>query len=98
VAHSELARDEAIAHAIADLLRTGRTRRLKSKLARRSFAEARITDAALRLTHTEKVDWAGLEPDARRVFLQTLNEPPQLRLRLPARKKKVARQTPRRAK
>jgi pimeloyl-ACP methyl ester carboxylesterase len=92
VAHSELARDEVIARSIADLLHTGRTKRLKSKLARRtSAAEARISDAELRRTHTAKVDWVGLEPDARRVFLQTLNEPPKLRLRLPIRKKSARR-------
>jgi pimeloyl-ACP methyl ester carboxylesterase len=100
VAHSELARDEVVARAIADLLKTGRTKRLDSKPARISAAEARISDAELRRTHAEKVDWAGLEPDARRVFLQTLNEPPQLRLRLPVRKKKkkASRARPTRAK
>jgi hypothetical protein len=99
VAHSELARDEVTARSIADLLLTGRCKRLKSTRPRPSAAEARITDAQLRRTHVAKVDWAGLEPDARRVFLQTLNEPPQLRLRLPAAKtRKVARKKPRRAK
>jgi pimeloyl-ACP methyl ester carboxylesterase len=99
VAHSELARDEVVARSIADLLKTGRSRRLESTRPRTSAAEARITDAQLRRTHAAKVDWAGLEPDARRVFLQTLNEPPQLRLRLPAsKKKKVSRKKPRRAK
>jgi pimeloyl-ACP methyl ester carboxylesterase len=84
VAHSELARDEAVAQAIAEILHTGRTQRLTSKLARPSVAEARITDTELRRTHTGKVDWAGLEPDERRIFLQTLNEPPQLKLQLSA--------------
>ena len=98
VAHSELARDEVVARSIADLLHTGTTKRLKSKLARPGAAEARITDAELRRTHTEKVRWAGLEADARRVFLQTLNEPPKLRLRLPVAKKKVAHKNPRRRK
>jgi hypothetical protein len=96
VAHSELARDEAVAQAIAEVLHTGRTQHLASKLARPSAAEARITDAELRRTHTEKVDWAGLEPDDRRVFLQTLNEPPKLKLQLP--RSKPARSAARRAK
>ena len=52
VAHSELARDEVIARAIADLLKSGRTKRLQTKPARISTAEARITDAELRRTHT----------------------------------------------
>jgi hypothetical protein len=99
VAHSELARDEVVAHSIADLLRSGHTKGLKSKLARPSTARALITDAELRRTHTQKVDWAGLEPDARRVFLQTLNEPPKLRLRLPVKGKRAERKkAPRRGK
>jgi hypothetical protein len=39
--------------------------------------------------HTGKVDWAGLEPDERREFLENLNEPPKLQLRVP--KKRAAR-------
>ncbi len=85
VAHSELARDGKVALAVADLLRKGQTRRLESRCSRGSRAEARISDSQLRRTHVEKVDWAHMEPDARRIFLQTLNEPPQLRLQVPAR-------------
>jgi pimeloyl-ACP methyl ester carboxylesterase len=96
VAHSELARDETVAQAIADVLHTGTTQRLSSKLARPSAAEARITDAELRRTHANKVDWAGLEPDDRRIFLQTLNEPPKLKLQPPG--SKPARSATQRAK
>jgi hypothetical protein len=42
----------------------------------------------LRRTHVQKVDWAALEPDERRIFLQSLNEPPQLKLRVPVQPKK----------
>jgi pimeloyl-ACP methyl ester carboxylesterase len=84
VAHSELARDPAVAQAVADLLRDGATNRLGIKCSRGGKAQARISDSQLRRTHIDKVDWANLEPDARRVFLQTLNEPPKLRLRVPA--------------
>jgi hypothetical protein len=83
-AHSELTRDRLIAQAIADLLRKGSTRRLETKCSRGSKAQARITDTQLRRTHVEKVDWAHMEPEARQIFLQTLNEPPQLKLRVPA--------------
>ena len=38
-------------------------------------AEARISDRELRRTHTDKVDWAHMEPDARQDFLRNLNEP-----------------------
>jgi hypothetical protein len=70
-----------------DLLRTGRTNRLPTQWATSSRAEARITDRQLRRTHVEKVDWAALEPEERRIFLQDLNEPPTLKLRVPARRR-----------
>lgn len=84
VAHSELTRDPAVALAVADLLRSGDTPRLKRTRPRGGKAQARISDTQLRRTHVEKVDWAHLEPEARRIFLQTLNEPPTLKLRVPA--------------
>jgi pimeloyl-ACP methyl ester carboxylesterase len=87
VAHSELTRDPVVAQAVADVLRTGQTPLLKNKAPRASKSSAQITDAQLQRTHVEKVNWANLSPDARRIFLQTLNEPPQLKLRAPARPK-----------
>ncbi len=85
VAHSELTRDPTVARAIIDLLRTGSTRRLPPRWSYSGTACARISDRELRRTHMAKVDWAHLEPDERRIFLQTLNEPPKLRLRVPER-------------
>jgi pimeloyl-ACP methyl ester carboxylesterase len=87
VAHSDLTRDQVVAAAVVDILRTGRTKRLPTRWATASRAEARITDRQLRRTHVQKVDWAALEPQERRIFLQDLNEPPALKLRVPARKK-----------
>ena len=84
-AHSELTRDPLVASAIADILSTGTTRRLERRWSPRNRATGRISDTALRLTRTTKVDLTTLEPDARRVFMQTLNEPPPLRLRAPGR-------------
>ncbi len=84
-AHSELTRDPLVASAVADILRTGATRRLARRWGPRNRAVGRISDSALRLTHTEKVDLTTLDADARRVFMQTLNEPPPLRLRTPGR-------------
>jgi pimeloyl-ACP methyl ester carboxylesterase len=84
-AHSELTRDPLVANAVAEILRSGSTRRLARRWSPRNRASGRISDAALRLTHTEKVDLTTLDPDARRVFMQTLNEPPPLRLRTPRR-------------
>jgi pimeloyl-ACP methyl ester carboxylesterase len=82
-AHSDLTREPVVAAAVVDLLRKGTTRRLSNKWAGKSLAEARISDQKLRRTHVEKVDWAHMEPEERRVFLQNLNEPPELRLRVP---------------
>ena len=81
ISHSELVRNHTVAHAIADLLRAGKTRRLPGTWRARSSASARISDAALRRSQLEKVNWAALEPEERRTYLQNLNEPPQLKLR-----------------
>lgn len=91
VAHSDLTRDRVVAAAVVDLLRKGSTRRLPTKWSTASTAEARISDRQLRSTDTRKVDWAALEPEERRLFLQNLNEPPKLKLRVPAAVKKRAR-------
>jgi hypothetical protein len=84
-AHSELTRNPLVANAVADILKTGATRRLARRWGPRNRATGRISDSALRLTHTEKVDLTTLDPDARRAFMQTLNEAPPLRLRTPGR-------------
>jgi hypothetical protein len=85
-AHGELTRDPLVASAVAEILKSGTTRRLARRWWPRNRAVGRISDSALRLTHTEKVDLTTLEPDARRLYMQTLNEPPPLRLRAPARR------------
>lgn len=90
IAHSELTRDPLIAVSIAELLRTGSTDRLTTKGPPKAVAEARIGDRALRRTHVGKVEWTHLEPEERRIFLQTLNEPPRLRLRVPRKSAKRA--------
>jgi pimeloyl-ACP methyl ester carboxylesterase len=89
VAHSDLTRDRVIAAAVVDLLRKGSTRKLPTNWKTSSAAEARITDGQLRRTDAGKVDWAALEPEERRVFLQNLNEPPKLTLRVPARARRA---------
>lgn len=90
-AHSDLTRDATVAAAVTDLLRSGKTQRLPSKWKSGSTAQAQISDRQLRRIHTAKVDWAGLEPDQRREFLENLNEPPKLQLRVPAKKKERGR-------
>jgi hypothetical protein len=85
VAHSDLTRAPLVAAAVADLLERGATARLPARWVSSSRALARVSDAQLRRTHADKVDWGALAPEARREFLQNLNEPLQLRLRVPAR-------------
>jgi pimeloyl-ACP methyl ester carboxylesterase len=81
-AHSELTRDAHVASAIIDILRKGSTRRLPTRWASKSRAQARVSDRDLRREHAGKVDWASLTPVERRDFLQGLNEPLRLRLRV----------------
>ena len=83
VAHSDLTRDPGVAAAVVDLLRSGRTTRLPTRCQSRARARAQVGDGELRGTHTEKVDWAALTPGERRLFLENLNEPPHLQLRVP---------------
>ena len=84
-AHSELTRDPLVANAVADILTSGSTRRLAQRWSARNRAVGHISDSQLRLTRTAKVDLSTLDADARRDFMQTLNEPPPLRLRPPGR-------------
>ena len=85
VAHGDLTRDAGVARAVADLLRTGSTRRLTQRWSPRSRAVGHITDRALRGTHLGKVDFGQLTPEQRRRYLESLNEPPQLTLKVPPR-------------
>jgi hypothetical protein len=88
VAHSELTRDARVAASVADLLHHGATRRLPHAWPATARARAEVSDRQLRALHAEKVDWARLSPEARRLFLQNLNEPPRIRLRVPRRRLK----------
>jgi hypothetical protein len=83
VAHSDLTRDPVVAAAVVDFLLKGRTARLPARSPGASRARAEVSDGALRALHAEKVDWSALAPEARREFLQNLNEPPRFRLRVP---------------
>jgi len=96
-AHSDLTRDAHVAAAIADLLRTGTTGKLPRRWSGNSRAQARISDRELRRTHADKVDWTSLTPAQRREFLQNLNEPLKLRLRVPAARGRPVRRASRAA-
>jgi Lecithin:cholesterol acyltransferase len=91
VAHSDLTRDPAVAATIVDLLLRGKSARLPGSWNSRGRAQAQVSDRQLQRTHVDKVDWAALEPEERRLFLENLNEPPHLKLRVPARRVRVRR-------
>lgn len=90
VPHSDLTRDGLVARAVIDLLNDGSTRRLPGKWRTASRALARVSDGELRRLPADKVDWAQLSPEERRTFLQNLNDPPRLRLRVPAQARRSA--------
>lgn len=83
VAHSDLTLDSRVAAAVVDLLRKGATRRLPAHWVGRGRAQARISDRGLYCLQTGKLDWAQMTATDRQLFLQNLNEPPTLRLRVP---------------
>lgn len=85
-AHSNLTRDPQVAAAVVDLLRHGATQRLPERWRGASRAQAQVSDAQLRRLHASKVNWGTLSPEERRVFLQNLNEPVSLKLRVPAKR------------
>jgi len=91
VAHSELTRDARVGAAVVDFLRSGRTRRLPERWQSASQARAEVSDAQLRASGNDKVDWGALDPEQRRQFLQNLNEPPRFRLRVPGARRGPAR-------
>jgi pimeloyl-ACP methyl ester carboxylesterase len=89
VAHSDLTRDPVVAAAIVDLLLRGQSTRLPGSWKSRGRAQAQVSDRQLQRTHVDKVDWAALEPEERRLFLENLNEPPHFKLRVPVRRARV---------
>lgn len=82
VAHSELTRDGQIAASIIDVLKSGATGRLPARWVSRARACATISDQQLAHLPSGKLDWARFTPQQRQTFLDTLNEPPPLQLRV----------------
>jgi len=81
-AHSDLTRDGQVAAAVIDVLTTGATARLPRQWRSRARAHATVTDAQLLAQRADKLDWARLEPAQRQAFLDQLNAPEPLRLRV----------------
>jgi pimeloyl-ACP methyl ester carboxylesterase len=74
--HSELPRSENVAAALIDLLRRGRTRRLREGVIVRHGRSTYVTDTILRRELGRKLDWYQLSIGERRRYLDRLNEPP----------------------
>lgn len=76
--HSALPRSTTIGRALIELLRSGRTTRLARQAGARPARTISVSDAELRTTWNDKVDWARLSPAAHRDYLNRLNQaPPQ---------------------
>jgi pimeloyl-ACP methyl ester carboxylesterase len=76
--HSELPRSELVAAALADLLRTGRTKRLSQRAVVRRGRAAHVSDADLRRNLPLNIDWQRLSTDDRRHFFALLSAPPSI--------------------
>jgi hypothetical protein len=75
--HSDLPLSDRVIGGTLDLLKTGTTRRFAATARVRHAARARVCDAELREEYQGKVDWPHMSPEERRIFLDTLNEPPR---------------------
>jgi pimeloyl-ACP methyl ester carboxylesterase len=75
--HSDMPLSDRIIAGTIDLLRTGTTRRFAAAPRLRHLRRTRVRDAELRREYVGKVDWPQMSPAVRRLFLDTLNEPPR---------------------
>jgi pimeloyl-ACP methyl ester carboxylesterase len=76
--HSELPRNQLVAGAVIDLLRTGRTRRLPQRMIVARARHTQVSDADLRRAFKRKVDWHRLSTAERRRYFTRLNAPPPI--------------------
>jgi pimeloyl-ACP methyl ester carboxylesterase len=75
--HSDLPLSDRVIAGTIDLLKTGTTRRFAARPRIRSASRMRVRDADLRKEYQGKVDWPHMTPEERRLFLDSLNEPPR---------------------
>lgn len=78
--HGELPRSSQLVPVIADLLQTGRTSQLTpvpsvAQAPQQTGSWVRAAD--LPRVSASKIDWSLMEPLERRIFLETLNDPPR---------------------
>jgi hypothetical protein len=75
--HSDLPLSDRVIAGTIDLLRSGATQRFSAAPPVRRGTLTRVRDAELRELFQGKIDWPHMTPEQRRLFLDTLNEPPQ---------------------
>lgn len=75
VAHNELPRDAGVQAAVVDLL-SGRRPALATAPPAQQDQPVSASDSEMRRQLNGKLDWAGMDPDQRRTFLDSLNAPP----------------------
>ena len=75
--HSDLPLSDRVIAGVVDLLKTGATQRFAASPPVKRGALARVRDSELREQYLGKVDWPHMTPEQRRLFLDTLNEPPK---------------------
>jgi pimeloyl-ACP methyl ester carboxylesterase len=75
VAHNELPRDASVQAAVVELL-SGRRPAMAATPPARQDQPVSASDSQLRRQLNGKLDWAAMDPDQRRAFLDSLNAPP----------------------
>jgi pimeloyl-ACP methyl ester carboxylesterase len=76
VAHNELSRDPRVQSAVLQILEDGKPA-LEGAPPTLIDHPRSIPDSELRKLFDQKIDWSALDPDARRHFLDSLNEAPR---------------------
>jgi pimeloyl-ACP methyl ester carboxylesterase len=87
--HSDMPLSDRVIAGTIDLLKTGKTRRFTASPRIRHNSRARVRDSELRREYQGKVDWPQMSPEERRLFLDTLNEPPHRVRKRAARARKT---------
>jgi hypothetical protein len=75
--HSDMPLADRVIAGSIDLLRSGATQRFAAAPPVRRGSLTRVRDAELRELFQGKIDWPHMTPEQRRLFLDTLNEPPR---------------------
>jgi pimeloyl-ACP methyl ester carboxylesterase len=78
--HSDMTLSDRVIEGTVDLLDTGATQRFAAAPPVKRGSLTRVRDTELREQYLGKIDWPHMTPEQRRLFLDTLNEPPRGRV------------------